>query len=227
MRILFRTRYPVRPTPRRPGSSPKVGSGLFEFAHPLRSFRITRISSPLRDGPPLADASLLSPFVGCTYRVFASHHRPGSHVPRNSPRPSACPLSAGCRLGSNQVAPRLLWRPSTDLHFDIVLELSTVPWVRLALTFWDPPDTSRCLFPNAHDQSHGAPAAWGGLTAAPAGRRRGGFPHLFRCFVAQADRFITSTAARNCSASPSDSPSPGGGQATIRRSALSAIDLAR
>ena len=55
---------------------------------PLRSPAITAASSLLRDSPSLSGASLLSPFVGYTYRVFALHHRPGSHVPRKSQNPA-------------------------------------------------------------------------------------------------------------------------------------------
>ena len=44
---------------------------LFGLAHPLRSVFITRTSSLLRDDPPLIHASILSPFVGHTYRVFS------------------------------------------------------------------------------------------------------------------------------------------------------------
>ena len=71
---------PASPDSEAPGSSLSVGLGPFEFAHPLRSMRITRTSSLLRDGAPPASASLLSPFAGYAYRVFTWHHRQGSHV---------------------------------------------------------------------------------------------------------------------------------------------------
>ena len=61
------------------------GQGLVEFARPLRSRRITHPRSLVRDGPPPADASLLSPFADSAYRVFAWHHQQGSHVPCHSP----------------------------------------------------------------------------------------------------------------------------------------------
>ena len=72
--------FPHPPDSEAPGSSLSVGLGPFVFAHPLRSMRITRTSSLLRDGPPPASASLLSPFAGYAYRVFTWHHRQGSHV---------------------------------------------------------------------------------------------------------------------------------------------------
>ena len=54
---------------------PRQCPGLFEFARPLRSVRITRTSSLLRDGPPPASASLLSPFTD--YRAL--HGRMTAH----------------------------------------------------------------------------------------------------------------------------------------------------
>ena len=61
-----------------------VGKPLFELTHPLRSPLITSGSSLLRDDPPSPCASILSPFVNHTYRVFSSHHRESSHVPAKS-----------------------------------------------------------------------------------------------------------------------------------------------
>jgi len=52
------------------------------LTHPLRSSPITGPSSLLQDDPPPSCASILSPFVVLTYRVFSYHHRKGSHVPR-------------------------------------------------------------------------------------------------------------------------------------------------
>lgn len=49
-------------------------------AHPLRSMRMTRTSSLLQDDPPPAYATILSPFVDHTYRVFSAHHMQSSHV---------------------------------------------------------------------------------------------------------------------------------------------------
>jgi len=56
----------------------------FELTHPLRSIPITGTSSLLQDDPPPSCASILSPFVGHTYRVFSSHHMKSSHVPQKS-----------------------------------------------------------------------------------------------------------------------------------------------
>jgi len=42
-----------------------------ELAHPLRSSPITGPSTLLRDDPPPSCASILSPFVDLTYRVFS------------------------------------------------------------------------------------------------------------------------------------------------------------
>ncbi len=61
-----------------------VGKPLLELTHPLRSPLITSDSSLLRDNPPSPCASILSPFVDHTYRVFSSHHRESSHVPAKS-----------------------------------------------------------------------------------------------------------------------------------------------
>jgi len=56
----------------------------YKLAHPLRSSPITGPSSLLQDDPPPSCASILSPFVVLTYRVFSYHHRKGSHVPHKS-----------------------------------------------------------------------------------------------------------------------------------------------
>jgi len=58
---------------------------LYELTHPLRSILITRTSSLLQDDPPPSCASILSPFVVLTYRVFSSHHMKSSHVLQKSP----------------------------------------------------------------------------------------------------------------------------------------------
>jgi hypothetical protein len=42
-----------------------------ELTHPLRSGPITEPSTLLLDDPPPSRASILSPFVGLTYRVFS------------------------------------------------------------------------------------------------------------------------------------------------------------
>ena len=42
-----------------------------ELTHPLRSSPITEPSTLLQDDPPPSCASILSPFVGLTYRVFS------------------------------------------------------------------------------------------------------------------------------------------------------------
>ena len=58
----------------KPGSSPALAEltiACCELAHPLRSSPITGPSSLIRDDPPPACASILSPFVGFTYRVFS------------------------------------------------------------------------------------------------------------------------------------------------------------
>ena len=54
---------------------------LAKLVHPLRSTSITEASTLLRDGPPPACASILSPFVDLTYKVFSSHHMQSSQVP--------------------------------------------------------------------------------------------------------------------------------------------------
>src|SRR3984893_1808760 len=56
-----------------------------KLPRPLRSNAITASSSLLRDDPPPSRASILSPFVVNTYRVFSWHHMKGSHVPQKSP----------------------------------------------------------------------------------------------------------------------------------------------
>jgi hypothetical protein len=68
--------------------------------HPLRSTLITKASSLLLDNPPPSHASILSPFVDCTYRVFSYHHMKSSYVPQAKPESSSCQLNAGCCLGS-------------------------------------------------------------------------------------------------------------------------------
>jgi hypothetical protein len=66
---------------RRAPPSLLVGTAPLVLAHPLHSLLITRSSSLLRDDPPPPCASILSPFVDSTYRVFSSHHPESSHVP--------------------------------------------------------------------------------------------------------------------------------------------------
>ena len=51
-----------------------------ELSHPLRSILITRTSTLLLDDPPPSYASVLSPFVGPTYKVFPWHHMKSSQV---------------------------------------------------------------------------------------------------------------------------------------------------
>lgn len=58
---------------------------FFALSPPLRSTFITKASSLLRDDPPLACASVLSPFVVPTYKVFPWHHMQSSQVPYPSP----------------------------------------------------------------------------------------------------------------------------------------------
>jgi hypothetical protein len=66
------------------GSLPVIwlAFALLELAHPLRSILITRTSSLLQDDPPPSQASILSPFVDYTYRVFSSHPVKSSYVPQ-------------------------------------------------------------------------------------------------------------------------------------------------
>src|ERR1035441_7669372 len=55
-----------------------------QFVHGCIQLLIVSISGAstlLRDNPSSSSASLLSPFVGFTYRVFASHHLKSSQVP--------------------------------------------------------------------------------------------------------------------------------------------------
>jgi hypothetical protein len=66
-----------------PGS--RLAVAFLELSHPLRSTRITRASTLLRDDPPPSCASVLSPFVGPTYKVFPCHHMKSSQVPDPSP----------------------------------------------------------------------------------------------------------------------------------------------
>ena len=47
-----------------------VGKISYELIYPLHSTLITRASTLLRDNPPPSYSSVLSPFVGCTYKVF-------------------------------------------------------------------------------------------------------------------------------------------------------------
>ena len=53
----------------------------FELILPLRSTPITGASLLLQDDPPPSCASVLSPFVVHTYRVFPLHHMKSSQVP--------------------------------------------------------------------------------------------------------------------------------------------------
>jgi hypothetical protein len=68
---------------------------LYELTHPLRSILITRTSSLLQDDPPPSWASILSPFVVLTYRVFSSHPVKSSHVPQKSPNQARANCTPG------------------------------------------------------------------------------------------------------------------------------------
>ena len=83
---------------------PWLTPALLELTPPLRSLLITRSSSLLRENPPPPRASILSLFVGCTYRVFSSHHAESSHVPRQSPDQAR----ANCTPGVAEAVNRLL-----------------------------------------------------------------------------------------------------------------------
>ena len=61
-----------------------LAATTYKLAHPLRSNPITGPSSLLQDDPPPSWASILSPFVVLTYRVFSCHHLTASHVPHKS-----------------------------------------------------------------------------------------------------------------------------------------------
>jgi hypothetical protein len=68
---------------------------LYELTHPLRSILITRASSLLRDDPPPSHASILSPFVRYTYRVFSYHHVKSSYVLQKSPNQARANYTPG------------------------------------------------------------------------------------------------------------------------------------
>lgn len=59
----------------------RLAIAFFELSHPLRSTLITSASSLLLDDPPPSRASVLSPFVVHTYKVFPWHHMKSSQVP--------------------------------------------------------------------------------------------------------------------------------------------------
>jgi hypothetical protein len=63
----------------------RLAAAFSELGHPLRSILITRTSTLVRDDPPPACASVLSPFVVPTYKVFPWHHMKSSQVPYPSP----------------------------------------------------------------------------------------------------------------------------------------------
>ena len=48
-----------------------LAESFYELTHPLRSSPITEPSTLLQDDPPPSCASILSPFVVLTYRVFS------------------------------------------------------------------------------------------------------------------------------------------------------------
>lgn len=62
----------------------RLAIAFFELSHPLRSTLITSASSLLLDDPPPSCASVLSPFVVHTYKVFPWHHMKSSQVPYRS-----------------------------------------------------------------------------------------------------------------------------------------------
>ena len=63
----------------------RLATAVSELGHPLRSTLITSASSLLPDDPPPPCASVLSPFVFRTYRVFPWHRMKSSQVPCPSP----------------------------------------------------------------------------------------------------------------------------------------------
>src|SRR5215471_4060887 len=62
-----------------------LAASSYKLPHPLRSDVVTTSSSLLRDDPSPSCASILSPFMVDTYRVFSWHHMKSSHVPQKSP----------------------------------------------------------------------------------------------------------------------------------------------
>jgi len=81
----------------------------YKLAHPLRSSPITGPSSLLQDDPPPSCASILSPFVVLTYRVFSYHHRKGCWV--DQPLPAFTPADPIVRLSRNGLLPRVTQGP--------------------------------------------------------------------------------------------------------------------
>src|SRR5215471_9107121 len=105
----------------------------YKLPHPLRSDVITTSSSLLRDDPSPSCASILSPFVVSTYKVFSWHHMKSSHVPQKSPDQAR----ANCTPDANKQAPaELILEQNLDPSFDILCRtFSTPPLVHLSLTF--------------------------------------------------------------------------------------------
>ena len=66
----------------------RLAATFVELSHPLCSTPITGASTLVRDDPPPSCASVLSPFVDLTYKVFPWHHMKSSQVPYPSPNQS-------------------------------------------------------------------------------------------------------------------------------------------
>ena len=58
----------------------RLAATFVELSHPLCSTPITGASTLVRDDPPPSCASVLSPFVDLTYKVFPWHHMKSSQV---------------------------------------------------------------------------------------------------------------------------------------------------
>ena len=97
----------------------------YKLAHPLRSSPITGPSSLLQDDPPPSCASILSPFVVLTYRVFSYHHRTGSHVPHKSLNQGHATFMPDAARPVQQAPSVLIPEPAKNSGFDIHFTVST------------------------------------------------------------------------------------------------------
>jgi len=126
-----------------------LASPLLGLAPPLRSLLITRSSPLLRENPPPPGASILSPFVGFTYRVFSLHHPESSHVPQKSPDQARATCTPGATAAVSRSLRGSSWsRTETPLLTPSVERFRRLPWFAHRSPSWSSPDSSRLPFPH-------------------------------------------------------------------------------
>jgi len=121
--------------------------------HPLRSNAITASSTLLQDDPPPSCASILSPFVVHTYRVFSWHRMKSSHVPQKSPDQARANHTPDAAQPISRYLLSLSWSRTWTPVLTSSVNVFDATVGSLIAHLLDPHLTHHVrLFPNAHDR---------------------------------------------------------------------------